>query len=195
MNILSIQSSSRDADTSVTRRLSETLIERLSAKTHANVVRREADDGVPAVSTAWTQAAYTAEVERTPEQREALRISDELVAELQAADTLVIGAPIYNFGVPAALKLWIDQVCRAGVTFRYSENGPVGLLDGKKAYVVVASGGTAAGSAIDFATPYMRHVLGFIGITDVEFITADQLMVNGDGTVAAAREQIERLAA
>ncbi len=86
---------------------------------------------------------------------------------MQAADTLVIGLPIYNFGVPAALKAWVDQVARAGVTFRYTETGPKGLLTGKRAIIAVASGGTEAGSDVDFATGYIRHVLGFIGITDV----------------------------
>jgi hypothetical protein len=114
------------------------------------------------------------------------------VAELKAADTLVIGLPIYNFGVPAALKAWVDQVARAGVTFKYSEYGPKGLLEGKRAIVAVASGGTEAGSDIDFATGYIRHVLGFIGITDVEFVTADRLMLDADGTMAKASNRSRR---
>ena len=196
MQILSVQSSSRDAAQSVSRQLSERLIERLAAgESDARVVRREASDGVPVVSTAWTAGAYIPEGDRTPEQREALNISDELVAELEAADVIVIGAPVYNFGIPGALKLWIDQVCRAGVTFRYGENGPVGLLEGKRAFVVVSSGGTEAGSAIDFVTPYLRHVLGFIGIIDVEIIAADRLMVNGTAPIEAAHDRIDALAA
>ena len=196
MQILSVQSSSRDAAQSVSRQLSERLIERLAAgESDARVVRREASDGVPVVSTAWTAGAYIPEGDRTPEQREALNISDELVAELEAADVIVIGAPVYNFGIPGALKLWIDQVCRAGVTFRYGENGPVGLLEGKRAFVVVSSGGTEAGSAIDFVTPYLRHVLGFIGIIDVEIIAADRLMVNGTAPIEAANDRIDALAA
>ena len=105
----------------------------------------------------------------------------------------MIGLPIYNFGVPAALKAWVDLVARAGVTFRYTEAGPQGLLTAKRAIVAVASGGTEAGSEIDFATGYIRHVLGFIGITDVSFVTADRLMIDADGTMAKALEQVDAL--
>ena len=89
---------------------------------------------------------------------------------------LVIGLPIYNFSVPAAMKAWIDQIARVGVTFNYSENGPVGLMKKKRAIILLASGGTKVGSDIDFASEYMKHILGFIGITDVTIIAADALM-------------------
>ena len=195
MHILNVQSSARH-DQSVTRKLSDQLIHTLRAK-HGDVTvtEREANTGLPVVSTTWTQAAYLPEDQRDEAHREALRVSDELVAELQAADVVVIGAPVYNFTIPAALKLWIDQVCRANVTFKYTENGPVGLLENKKAYVVVASGGTEAGSDIDFHTPYMKHILGFIGIQDVEFVTATQLMMKGEAPIAEANQRIEKLAA
>jgi FMN-dependent NADH-azoreductase len=107
---------------------------------------------------------------------------------------LVIGAPIYNFAPPAALKLWIDQIARARETFRYTETGPVGLLTGKRAVIVTASGGTAVGSEIDFATGYLRHILGFVGVTDVEIIAADRTMAD-DGSVERARSAIAALAA
>lgn len=107
----------------------------------------------------------------------------------------MIATPIYNFAVPAALKAWIDLIARAGVTFKYTENGPVGLLTGKRAIIVLASGGTQSGSEIDFATPYLKHVLGFIGIHDVDIIAADQLGAGADEKLAAASEAIERLAA
>ena len=196
MHILNVQSSARH-NGSVTRGLSDRLIERLrDAHGPVTVTERELGDGLPVVTRAWTEAAYTPADERDDAQRDALRVSDELIAELQAADAIVIGAPIYNFSVPAALKLWIDQVARAGVTFRYTEDGPVGLLEGKKAYVVVASGGTNVGSPVDFHTAYMRHVLGFIGIHDVEFVAADGAMVRGaDAALAAANDTIERVAA
>ena len=113
--------------------------------------------------------------------------------EIKAADVVLIGLPIYNFGVPAALKAWIDLVARAGVTFRYTESGPVGLLAGKRAIVTVASGGTEAGSDIDFATPYIRHALKFIGITDVLFVKADRLAVNPEGTLKAAEKAVADL--
>ena len=147
------------------------------------------------LSEAWVGANFTPDEARTPEQRETLALSDTLIAELEAADTLVLGVPIYNFGVPAAFKAWIDLVARARKTFKYSETGPVGLLEGKTAYVVVASGGTAAGSEIDFATPYLRHVLGFLGIHDVTIIAADQLMASGAEKIAATESAIDAIAA
>ena len=191
MHILNVQSSAR-GDASVTRALSKKLIDGLQP---TEVTDREAADGLEPVTSAWVAGAYTAEGERSDEQRAALRQSDELIAEIKAADVLVIGAPVYNFTIPAALKLWIDQVCRANVTFKYTENGPVGLLEGKKAYVVVASGGTEVGSTVDFHTGYMKHVLGFIGIEDVEFVAADRTMARGDAAVDEAKEKIERIAA
>lgn len=195
MHILSVQSSARD-EASVTRKLSDALIEKLrAAHPGATVTTREATTGLPVVTNTWTAGAYIPDDQRSAEQREALRVSDELVGELQAADVLVLGAPIYNFAIPGALKLWIDQVCRAGVTFKYSENGPVGLLENKKAFVVVASGGTGVGTDIDFHTGYMRHVLGFIGIHDVEFVAADRLMVDADAAMKAANDDIAKVAA
>lgn len=196
MHILDVQSSARD-DKSVTRQLSDTLIERLRAK-HGDVTvtEREANTGLPVVSNTWTEGAYMPEDQRDEAHREALRVSDELVAELKAADVIVIGAPVYNFTIPAALKLWIDQIARANVTFKYTENGPVGLLENKKAYVVVASGGVELGSPYDFHSAYLRHILGFIGITDVEFVDAGGAMTKGaDAALAAASDDIDRIAA
>ena len=195
LNILSVQSSARGQG-SITRQLSETIIGRLrAAHGEVEVTTREADGSVPPVTTAWVAGAFKPADARSPKEAEALRISDELVAELQAADILVIGAPIYNFAVPGTLKAWIDQVCRAGVTFRYAESGPVGLLENKKAIVVVASGGTGVGTPVDFHTPFMRHVLGFIGIHDVEFVAADMLMRDEDAAMSRASDAMEAIAA
>ena len=152
------------------------------------LVERDLAEGIPFVTEDWIAANVAPAEARTPEQESQLAVSDRLIAELKDADILVIGLPIYNFGPPAALKAWIDQVARARVTFRYSENGPVGLLEGKKAYLVVASGGTATDSAVDFATPYLRHVLGFIGIEDVTLIPADRQMVDAE----AASDKAQR---
>ena len=140
-------------------------------------------------------ANFTPEADRDATQRDTLALSDQLVAELKAADTIVIGAPVYNFGVPAALKAWVDLVARAGLTFKYSETGPVGLLEGKRAIIAVATGGTPVGSDIDFATGYLKHIMGFIGIHDVEVIAADRVMANGPEAVADAKAEIEKLAA
>ncbi len=125
------------------------------------------------VNEAWVGANFTDPDTRSDKQAAELAASDALVAELEAAD--VIGAPIYNFNIPAVLKAWIDKVVRARVTFRYAENGPEGLLKDKKAYVVMASGGVTMGSAMDFASPYIRYILGFVGIHDVEFIFAAEV--------------------
>ena len=118
---------------------------------------------------------------------------DELVSELKNADVLVIGVPVYNFSIAATLKAWIDMIARARLTFQYTENGPVGLLEGKKAYLVVATGGVPIGGPMDFATPYLRHALSFIGITDVEIIAADRLNNNADESMDRARAEIAEL--
>ena len=157
------------------------------------LARRDLNKGLPFVDEAWIGANFTAAEERSADQRATLAESDALVAELKAADVIVIGTRIYNFSVPAALKAWIDMVARARLTFRYTENGPEGLLKGKRAYVVIASGGVPVGSALDFATPYLRHVLGFIGITDVEVIAAEQLNSKAEESIDAARVRIAEL--
>lgn len=188
-SILRVDASAR-YDGSQSRRLGDHLIDTLKAKhPAASVSQRDVALGLPFIDEAWVGANFTDPTERSTEQNETLSLSDRLVDELKAADTIVITTPIYNFGIPAALKAWIDLIARARLTFRYTENGPVGLLEGKKAYVVVTSGGTEVGSDIDFVTGYLRHVLGFIGITDVEMIAADQLMMDA-GRVEAAREKI-----
>jgi FMN-dependent NADH-azoreductase len=157
------------------------------------VLRRDVNVGLAFVDEAWIGANFTAEEERSQEQRTILADSDRLVEELQRADVLVIGAPIYNFGVPAALKAWIDMIARVRKTFRYTENGPEGLLKNKKAYVVIASGGVPVDSSLDFATPYLKHALRFIGITDVEVIAADQLNINAKDAIDVARTRIADL--
>jgi len=193
-NILHINASAR-REGSISRSLSQAVVDRISS-VGTNVVTRDIGSSpLPILTEAWVGANFTPDDDRSAEQRETLALSDRLIAEIEAADTLVLGVPVYNFGVPAAFKAWIDLVARARKTFKYTENGPVGLLEGKKAYVVVASGGTPSGSEIDFATPYVRHVLGFLGIHDVSFVAADQLMAAGDEKIAAAKETIESFAA
>jgi len=178
--ILKIDASARKSG-SVTRELSEQLVTSLLAgDSQASVIERDLAAGLPFVDETWIGANFTDPADRTPDQKLKLALSDTLVSEVRAADVLVIGVPIYNFGVPASLKAWIDLIARARETFRYTENGPVGLLEGKKAYLIVASGGVKAGSEVDFATTYMKHVLGFIGVKDVTVVAADQLMMDGD---------------
>lgn len=190
MTILHIDSSAR-TEGSVTRDLTADIV----AKLGGDVIRRDLKHALPQITETWVNANFTPEADRDPAQRDTLALSDSLVAELKAADTIVIGTPVYNFGIPAALKAWVDLVARAGVTFKYSETGPVGLLEGKRAIIAVATGGTPVGSEIDFATGYLKHVLGFIGIHDVEVIAADRVMAQGAEAVADAKAEIEKLAA
>lgn len=191
-HILRIDSSARRAG-SVTRELTGRIVERLRATGPVSVTERDLADGVPLIDETWVAANFTAPEARTPEQVEALAFSDKLVAELQDADVIVIGVPMYNFAIPASLKAWIDLVTRAGVTFRYTPNGPEGLLKGKRAILAVATGGTDVGSAIDFATRYMRHILGFIGITDVEVVHADRVAIDAEAALREATAEIEAL--
>ena len=131
---------------------------------------------IPPINAEWVGAVYTPEQARTPRQKELLSLSDSLLAELEQADEYVIGVPMHNFGVPSVLKLWIDQVVRSGHTFSYGPEGPKGLLTGKKATVLAATGGVydqgTPYAAMNFIDPYLRTVLGFLGITDVTFVTA-----------------------
>ena len=132
---------------------------------------------LPVVDSLWAGAAHTPVEARTPEQTKALALSESLIADLQLADEYVFGVPMHNFGIPSTLKLWIDQVVRAGKTFSYSESGPKGLLTGKKATFLLARGGVyEAGSAMapyDFVSPYLRTVFAFLGVTDVTIIAAE----------------------
>ena len=178
---------------SVTRDLTDRIVAALAPQT---VTVRDLADGVPLITEDWIGANFTDPDARTDDQRAILAHSDALVAELEAADTIVIGLPIYNFGVPAALKAWVDLIARARRTFRYTETGPEGLLRGKRAIIAVASGGTAVDGAGDLATPYLRQALGFVGITDVTVIDAGRMMsAEAADTRAAADAAITALAA
>ena len=190
--LLRIDASARKTG-SVSRDLTDRIVARFDTP---NVTIRDlAVTPLPQVDENWVAANFTPYADRSVEQAETLALSDELVDEIMRADTLVIGLPIYNFGVPAALKAWIDQVARVGVTFEYSAEGPKGLLKDKRAIIAVASGGTEVGSDVDFATGYIRHVLGFLGLTDIEFVRADRLAIDAESTIQAAHEQVEALAA
>ncbi|WP_298436411.1 NAD(P)H-dependent oxidoreductase [uncultured Jannaschia sp.] len=191
MTILRIDASAKPSGSNT-----HAILDAIEARIGQADIRRDLGaDAVPQIDGTWVGSNFTPADERSEDQKATLALSDELVAEIVAADTLLIALPIYNFTVPGSLKAWIDLVCRAGVTFKYTESGPVGLLEGKRAIVAVASGGTPVGSEIDFATPYMRHVLGFIGITDVTFVTADRLNMKEDDAVSLVEDQIAALAA
>lgn len=193
LRVLQVSASSRYQG-SISRKLVQGITNCLREK-YGNIAltKRDVARGLPFVSEEWIAASYTPMATQSEKQRELLGLSDALVKELQKTDVIVIGTPIYNFGVPASLKAWIDLVARAGVTFRYTEHGPVGLLQNKKVILAIASGGTAVGSNIDFASSYLRHVLGFIGITDVQIVSADRLKSDAEAKLASAYEQIEGL--
>ncbi|MFK7841097.1 MAG: FMN-dependent NADH-azoreductase [Sphingorhabdus sp.] len=188
-NILRIDASARTAGSS-SRALTDALIEKLAPN---NVVSRDLIEPLPFVTEEWVGANFTDESERTAEQKAELALSDRLVDELFAADILVIGTPIYNFAIPASLKAWIDMIARARKTFHYTANGPEGLLSGKKAFVLIASGGTEVGSDIDFASGYLRHILGFVGITDVTIVAADQQMMKGEAALDQALADVAEI--
>ena len=162
------------------------------------IVRDLANQPLPHLTAERFSAFVTAPEQRTTDQARIAAESDALVAELAAADVIVIGLPMYNFGVPSTLKAYFDHVARAGVTFRYTANGPEGLLRGKRALVIATRGGKHAGTPSDLQSAYVRQFLGFIGITDVEFIYAEGLALGEESRTAAifqAGKRIEQLAA
>ncbi|RAK65212.1 FMN-dependent NADH-azoreductase [Hymenobacter edaphi] len=194
MNALVINSSGR-TEQSVSRKLVAELVAELLVlypKLHVNY--RDVARGIPLVDDQMIEGFFTPDEYRTPELRQALAVSDELVDELRAADVLIIGAPVYNLSIPACLKAWLDLVVRMGLTFTHSSAGYEGLLTTRKAYLVVTSGSVAVGTPWDFATPYLRTILGFMGIVDVEIISATQLIVLSEAPISEAREAIHHLA-
>lgn len=190
LRLLRINSSARFED-SASRALTDDVIGALEARYgEIEVTERDLAGGIPFVNEDWVGANAAAAETRSDWQREMLAYSDELVAELQTADAIVIGVPVYNFSIPATLKAWIDMVARAGLTFRYTKDGPQGLLEDKKVYLAIASGGVPVDSPADFATPYLRHILKFIGISDVEVFAADQINRRGEEAIEDARLKI-----
>ncbi|MBN7819894.1 FMN-dependent NADH-azoreductase [Bowmanella yangjiangensis] len=177
--------------------LAEKFVDQLAASADINVTLRDLDSlNLPHLSSSEMAAWMTPADERSEQQKELAAISDELVAEIKAHDIIVIGMPMYNFGVPSVFKSWIDRVARAGVTFRYTENGPVGLLENKKVYVVAARGGLYQGTPKDSQTQYLKDVLAFLGMSDVEFVYAEGLNMGPDAAnkgFAQADEKISEL--
>lgn len=188
---LHIDASAR-RDGSTTRSLSQQILEHLNTN---RVIRRDLADALPHITEDWVAANFTPADQRTDDQNQTLVLSDRLVDEIAHADTLIIGLPIYNFSIPASLKAWIDLVFRAGVSFHYTDTGPQGLMVGKRAIIAISSGGTPVGSDMDFASGYLRHALRFIGITDVTFISADNMAIDPDAALAEAKASLLALAA
>ncbi|GAB2851532.1 FMN-dependent NADH-azoreductase [Hymenobacter ruber] len=181
MQILQIISSARGAE-SVSTRLSQGIIDKLlTAQPGSTVVVRDvATHPFPHLEEAHLQAYFAPAESRSAAQQEAVRHSDEAIAQVMAADVLVIGVPFYNFSIPSSLKAWLDHLTRAGVTFRYTATGPEGLITGKKVYLAVASGGLYSEGPMqgaDFAAPYLRFMLGFLGLTDITVARAEGLKI------------------
>jgi FMN-dependent NADH-azoreductase len=163
---------------SVSRQLTGEFVEQWkSSHADGTVIDRDLSaTQIPPISGEWVGAVYTPETARTPEQKALLTLSDSLIAEMERADEYVIGVPMHNFGVPSVLKLWIDQIARAGRTFSYTGGGPKGLLKGKKATFIIATGGNYDAqtqmASFNFVEPYLRSVFGFLGVTETSFVTA-----------------------
>ena len=192
MKILRIDSSA-STETGKSRLLTTRIIDELKKLGKSpEVTVRDLNESLPQVDISWISANNTKVGDLADEQKKTLSLSDKLVAEIEAADTLIIGVAVYNFSIPASLKLWVDLICRAGKTFKYSDKGPEGLMTDKKAIICFASGGTPFGSDIDFASGYIRHILGFIGIKDVTFIKADKHLMDNQ-SVNRANSAIDTL--
>lgn len=195
MKILQINSSAR-AGGSHSTRLANVLVERLSAaQPQATLTVRDLGRTPhPMLDEAALQALFSPAQQRTPEQAARVALDDALIAEIQAADVVVLGVPMYNFGVPAQLKNWIDAISRAQVTFRYTDQGPEGLLKGKKVYVALTRGGLYRNTPNDSQTPYLKTFFGFLGMTDVQFVYAEGLAMGPEAeqnALASAYNQIE----
>lgn len=195
MKILQINSSAR-RDTSQSTRLAARIVRRLrDVDPDATLVVRDLNLAPhPVLDEAGLGALFTPAAQRTPAQAARVALDDALIDEVNAADVLVIGVPMYNFGVPASLKNWIDAISRAGVTFRYTEKGPEGLLHGKKVYVALTRGGTYRDTPSDTQVPYLTTVFSFLGLTDVTFVYAEGLALGAAterAAIASAHAQIE----
>ncbi|MEK8031023.1 FMN-dependent NADH-azoreductase [Ideonella sp. DXS29W] len=201
MNILQVNSSARVFDNdqgSHSTRLANELSARL-LRQHPGAtltVRDLARQPHPVLDEATLGALFTPPEARSAEQAARVALDDALIAEIQAADVVVLGVPMYNFGVTAQLKNWIDAIARARVTFQYTEKGPVGLLTGKTVYAVLSRGGVHRGTDRDSQVPYLQSVLGFLGMTDVHFIYAEGLAMGPEAeaqALASARQEIDQL--
>ncbi len=190
LRVLQLDASASPAASS-SRKLGQRLLEKLGESADIELRVRDLNHDLSFIDSDWVGANLTAAAEREPAQVERLLFSDALIDELKWADRIVLTTPMYNFSVPATLKAWIDLVCRAGVTFRYTPDGPVGLLQGKSAHIVITTGGVPLGSPADFLSGYLRQIFGFIGIDDVELIAADRMNVDAEASFAGALEQIE----
>lgn len=199
MKILQVNASARTLGSNSTRLADGITARLLALYPGAQLVRRDlASEPQPLLDEAAMQALATPAERRTPEQAARVAADDAVIAQVRQADVIVLGVPMYNFGVSTQLKSWIDALTRAGVTFRYTDRGPEGLLQGKKAYVALARGGLYRDTQADLQVPWLKKVLGFVGIDEVEFIYAEGLAMGPAASargLAEAEEQIHAIAA
>jgi FMN-dependent NADH-azoreductase len=183
-------------DTGNANRLADEFVARWrAAHPQTRVIERDLTrDPLPHLDATTLTGFGTPAEKRTPAQQAAVAVSDALIEELRQADVIVLGVPMYNFGIPSPLKAWIDRVARAGITFRYTDKGPIGLLTGKKVYVLAARGGRYAGTAGDVQTAYLKQVLGFLGLTDIEFVYAEGLAISAESKAEAQAAASARIA-
>jgi FMN-dependent NADH-azoreductase len=190
--ILRLDASASPGDSS-SRKLAEYLVHQLKKDNPAiETHERDLNTDLSFIDSSWITANFTPGEEREAAQSARLAFSDKLITELKWADHIVLATPMYNFGVPATLKAWIDLICRAGITFRYGANGAEGLLKGKRVDIIITTGGAPLHSPVDFVSGYLKQVFGFIGIEDISIIGADQMNVDGDASFARAIAQIEQ---
>jgi FMN-dependent NADH-azoreductase len=194
VNILQINASARTAGANSSR-LADSITARLKTRNPGASVRLRdlASHPHPVLDEAAMSALFTPAGQRTAEQNARVALDDALIAEVQQADAIVLGVPMYNFGVPVQLKTWIDAIARAGVTFRYTEKGPQGLLAGKKVYVALARGGLYRDTPADSQVPYLKNILGFLGMTDVEFVYAEGLALGAEAASKALADAEARI--
>jgi FMN-dependent NADH-azoreductase len=199
MNILQINSSARSNGSESTRVADQIVAKLSAANPGAQVSRRDlAAQPHPVLDEATLQALFTPADQRSAEQTARVALDDALIAQVQAADVIVIGAPMYNFGITVQLKSWFDAIARAGVTFKYTETGPVGLLQGKKVYVATARGGMHKDGPSDTQVPHLKMFLAFLGMSDVEYVFSEGMAYGPDAAAraqAAANDQVAALLA
>ena len=190
LRVLRLDASASPAE-SASRKLGDAMIARLRRSVPIELHQRDLNLDARFIDAGWIEANFTPCGERSKEQSELLRLSDRLIEELNWANHILLTTPMYNFSVPATLKSWIDLVCRAGVTFSYDEDGPMGLLSYKRAEIIVTTGGVALGSETDFVSGYLKHVFTFLGIDDIDIIGADRMNIDAEDSLARALARIE----
>ncbi|MEH6610238.1 MAG: NAD(P)H-dependent oxidoreductase [Halioglobus sp.] len=191
MSVLHINSSARLNDSN-TRIIGQYLVDALGEP----VVSRDlAQQPLPPISAEDLIAVHGSSDSQRASFQAQLALSEQLIDELRDADTLVLGTPMYNFGIPASLKQWIDAICRAGVSFKYTEQGPVGLLNVRRAFIITATGGTPIGSEMDFASRYLEHICGFLGIPEVFHIDASGSKGTPEQVIAQGKQQVDAMIA